>query len=203
MIEEKNNHPQHPKRPQPKRDITRYLLVIPLVILAGWLLQRSPLFGSDNKHDYEMAEATQHERLRAMEEDLEEKAHKKEKDFKLNLTINGDQVTIENLEDLKKLESLGEEFEKMGKEFEKVGEEFEKNFKETFVKELNKSIKEWKKEDLPKLKRKLKKLKKVLGKELKENLAEELKNVDDKDLDQHEKELLKHLNELVKSLNED
>ena len=45
MMEEQNKYPQ---KPQPKRDIARYFLVIPLVILAGWLLQRSPLFGSDN-----------------------------------------------------------------------------------------------------------------------------------------------------------
>lgn len=204
MMEEQNKYPQ---KPQPKRDIARYFLVIPLVILAGWLLQRSPLFDSDNddKKEYqqEMAEDYLQEKLVAMEKELAEKDRKKSKDFKLNLDINGDQITIENLEDLKQLENLGKEFEKLGKELEKQGDDFEKNFKEIFVKELNKSIREWKKEDLPKLKEKIKKLKKVLGKELKENLADELKNVDSKDLDEHEKELLKHLTELAKSLSDD
>ncbi len=198
---------KYPKKNQPKRDIARYFLVIPLVILTGWLLQRSPLFDSDKderkEYQQEMAEDYLQEKLVAMEKELAEKDKQKSKDFKLNLNINGDQITIENLDDLKQLENLGKEFEKLGRELEKQGDDFEKNFKEVFVKELNKSIREWKKEDLPKLKEKIKKLKKVLGKELKEDLAKELKNVDSKDLNENEKELLKHLTDLIGTITEE
>lgn len=204
MMEDQNKYPQ---KPRPKRDIARYFLVIPLVILAGWLLQRSPLFDSDKderkEYQQEMAEDYLQEKLVAMEKELAEKDKQKSKDFKLNLNINGDQITIENLDDLKQLENLGKEFEKLGRELEKQGDDFEKNFKEVFVKELNKSIREWKKEDLPKLKEKIKKLKKVLGKELKEDLAKELKNVDSKDLNENEKELLKHLTDLIGTITEE
>lgn len=204
MMEEQSKYPQ---KPQAKRDIARYLLVIPLVILAGWLLQRSPLFDPDKderkEYQQEMAEDYLQEKLVAMEKELAEKDKQKSKNFRLDLDINGEQITIENLDDLKQLEHLGKEFEKLGEKLERHGEGFEKNFKEVFVKELNKSIREWKKEDLPKLKEKIKKLKKILGKELKEDLAKELKNVDSRDLDEHEKELLKHLTDLVSTITEE
>ncbi len=194
MMKERNNHAQ------PKRDIARYFLVIPLVILAGWLLQRSPLFGARNDNEPAIAQVSQQERLEALEKQQEEAERQREQSFRLDVDFNGEKITIENTADL---ERLGKEFEKMGKEFEKMGEHFEKDFKETLIKELNKGIQEWKKEDLPALKRKLKKLKKELGKELRKNLNDELKNIDTRDLDKHEKELLKNISELVKSLNND
>lgn len=195
MMKERNNHAE------PKRDIARYFLVIPLVILAGWLLQRSPLFGSHNDNESAIAQVSQQERLEALQQQQEEEVERqREQNFRLDVDLNGEKITIENTADL---ERLGKEFEQMGKEFEKMGEHFEKDFKETLVKELNKGIQEWKKEDLPALKRKLKKLKKELGKELRKNLNHELKNIDTRDLDKHEKELLKNISELVKSLNDD
>lgn len=166
-------------KPSRKRDILRYLMVIPLALLAGFLLQKS--FGS-NDHEKDALALTQQEKLRAIEK--EEKIRENAEKMHLRLNINGEEISIDNKEELQML-----------------GEELKHNFRKVFLKEFNQELKTWKKEDLPELKRELKKLKKHLRKDIKAKLAQELKALDKKEnLDQLERELLQNIKELIEDV---
>lgn len=199
---EKSKAPQKKK----KNEMYKYIMVVPLVLLAGWLLQRSYLFASGNDNDHQEIAMQQHDQLVALEK--QKKAEERLRDdngLNLNINIDGKNISIESLADLEKLgegfEKMGEDFEKMGEDFEKMGEEFEKSFKQVFLKELNEKLKDWKKNDYPELKKDLKKLKIELRKEIKDKLAKELRDAGNKEnLDKLERELVKNIKDMVNDL---
>jgi len=171
------------KQPTQKETIIRYLMVIPLIFLAGWLLQKSFWFKDDpDAKEYRVyyeqdKPAKSHDIDRQVDDD----------DLHLNIDLNEQKILTKNKEEL-----------------EKLGKELEENLKHVVLHELNDGLKEWKKRDLPKLKKDLKKLKKDLRHTIKDNLVKELRKVERKEqLDKTERELLKTIEGLVKSLDID
>ncbi|OJJ16302.1 hypothetical protein BKI52_33965 [marine bacterium AO1-C] len=171
------------KQHNQKESIIRYLMVIPLIFLAGWLLKKSFWFNDD--HSTKEYRVHYHQDRPAEAQDID--IHIDNDDFHLDFDINGKKFTIENKEEL-----------------EKMGKELEENLKHIVLNELNDGLKEWKKRDLPKLKRDLKKLKKELRYTIKDNIVKELRKVKHKEkLDKTERELLHTIEGLVKSLDID
>ena len=83
-----------------KGDAIRYLMIVPLIFLAVWLLQKSFWFkGDEQKHKQEERELAylQQEKLKEIEED---RAQEKEDNFRFNIDINGEDIVIENEQEL-------------------------------------------------------------------------------------------------------
>ncbi|HAS41197.1 MAG TPA: hypothetical protein DCS93_12000 [Microscillaceae bacterium] len=161
--------------------IIRYLMVIPLIFLAGWLLQKSFWL----RDDADAREYRVYHQQEKPDQDID--IHINDDDFHFDFDFNGEKITIENKEEL-----------------EKLGKELEENLKHVVLRELSDGLKEWKKRDLPKLKKDLKKLKKELRYTIKDNIVKELKKVERTErLDKTERELLNTIEDLVKSLDID
>ncbi len=170
------------KRHIQKKTIIGYLMVIPLVLLAGWLLQKSFWFSNEQTNQYSVEI---HHQTPEPDEPLDIDIRLGDEALQLNL--NGNAIRMKHQEAL-----------------EQLSETLEKNLKQAVFHELNDGLKEWKKRDLPKLKRALKKLKKDLRQTIKDGVQKELVNIKhQKHLDKTERALINTIEELVEGLSID